>query len=82
MQRREVNTDVTLRYVPRSGARVVKFIHVHVCLHCDKVFRREEVEGRAHTTGLFLCPQCEVEGPLNIEIREMDESQSQLANGA
>lgn len=46
-------------------------LHVHVCLHCTAVFRREEVEGRVHTTGLFLCPRCEKEGPLNVEIRDM-----------
>lgn len=46
------------------------FLHVHVCLHCASVFRREEMEGRVHTTGLFVCPKCGREGPLNIEIRE------------
>lgn len=52
-------------------------LHVHVCLHCTAVFRREEVEGRVHTTGLFLCPKCDKEGPLNIEIRETNHSESQ-----
>lgn len=47
-------------------------LHVHVCLHCANVFRREEVEGRVHTTGLFICPKCGKEGPLNIEIREIN----------
>jgi hypothetical protein len=49
-------------------------LHVHVCLHCASVFRREEVEGRVHTTGLFLCPKCQMEGRLNIEIHEMDDA--------
>jgi hypothetical protein len=53
-------------------------LHVHVCIHCGNPFRREEVEGRAHTTGLFLCPKCEVEGPLNIEIREVNDASSLL----
>lgn len=53
-------------------------LHVHVCIHCGNSFRREEVEGRVHTTGLFLCPKCEVEGPLNIEIHEVDAAESQL----
>lgn len=48
-------------------------LHVHVCIHCGTPFRREEVEGRVHTTGLFVCPQCKAEGPLNIEIREVDD---------
>ena len=47
-------------------------LHVHVCLHCAAIFRREEVEGRVHTMGLFLCTKCGREGPLNIEIREID----------
>lgn len=29
-------------------------------------------------TGLFLCPKCEVEGPLNIEIHEVDDDESQV----
>jgi hypothetical protein len=58
-------------------------LHVHVCSHCTHVFRREEVEGRVHTTGLFICLRCGREGPLNIEIREMndDESQEVTAGG-
>lgn len=53
-------------------------LHVHVCIHCESPFHREEVEGRVHTTGLFLCPKCEVEGPLNIEIHEVDDDESQV----
>lgn len=53
-----------------------QLLHFHVCTHCSSPFRREEVEGRVHTTGLFLCPKCEVEGPLNIEIREVDNETS------
>jgi predicted RNA-binding Zn-ribbon protein involved in translation (DUF1610 family) len=71
-----------LMVLQRPNELGLKFIHVHICVHCGKAFRREEVEGRGHTTGLFLCPQCGVEGPLNIDIREINESQSHLANGA
>ncbi len=53
-----------------------QLLHVHVCLHCGSVFRREEVEGRVHTTGLFVCPKCGNEGPLNIEIHEVDDEKS------
>ncbi len=48
------------------------FLHVHVCVHCRSAFRREEFEDRAHTTGIYLCPKCGVESPLNIEIRAAD----------
>ena len=34
-----------------------------------------ELEGRAHTTGIFACPKCGSERPLNLEIREMKESE-------
>jgi len=53
------------------------FVHVHACVHCGSAFRREEMEGRVHTTGLFLCTKCGREGPLNIEIREINDSESQ-----
>jgi hypothetical protein len=52
-------------------------LHVHVCLHCAALFRREEVEGRVHTTGLFVCPKCGEEGPLNIEIHEVGNDEIQ-----
>ena len=50
-------------------------LHFHVCKHCGAATRREEFEGRALTSGLFLCPKCGLEGPLNVEIREVQESQ-------
>ena len=53
-----------------------RLLHFHVCIHCGSSFRREAVEGRVHTTGLFLCPKCQVEGPLNIEIHEVDDDES------
>lgn len=48
-------------------------LHVHICVHCSAVFRREQVEGRVHTTGLFICSNCGKEGPLNIEICEIND---------
>ena len=53
-------------------------LHVHVCIHCANPFRREEVEGRVHTTGLFLCSKCGIEGPLNVEILEIRSDESQV----
>lgn len=55
--------------------------HVHVCAHCGRAFRREVFEGRMHDTGIFACPNCGTEGPLNIEIRELDEPESGHING-
>lgn len=47
--------------------------HVHMCVHCDSTFRREEYESRALTSGVYLCPKCGLEGPLNVVIREVEE---------
>jgi predicted RNA-binding Zn-ribbon protein involved in translation (DUF1610 family) len=47
-------------------------MHFHVCVHCGSPFRREEFEDGAQSTGIYFCPKCGVEGPLNIEIRAID----------
>jgi DNA-directed RNA polymerase subunit RPC12/RpoP len=57
---------------PKSKNPTDPFIHVHVCVNCGSALRREEFEDQAHTTGIYLCPKCGVEGPLNIEIRATD----------
>ncbi len=51
-------------------------LHFHVCVHCGGAFRREVFEGRALTSGIFLCPKCGLEGPLNVEIREAVEERT------
>ena len=43
-------------------------LYVHIWAHCSAVFRREQVEGRVHTIGLFICSNCGKEGPLNLDI--------------
>jgi hypothetical protein len=45
--------------------------HVHMCMHCSGIFRREEYESRALTSGIYLCPRCGLEGPLNVVIRKV-----------
>ena len=52
-------------------------LHFHVCIHCGSAFRRDEIGGRAITSEIFPCTKCGVEGPLNIEIREMNEPASE-----
>jgi len=56
------------------GKPTHSLLHVHVCVHCHNAVRREELEGRGHTTGVFPCPKCGIEGPLNLEIRDMNGS--------
>jgi predicted RNA-binding Zn-ribbon protein involved in translation (DUF1610 family) len=60
-----------------AGKSDTGLLHFHVCVHCGSAFRREELEGRAHATGIYTCPKCGVEGPLNIEIREIEESDAE-----
>lgn len=49
-------------------------IPVHVCIHCGATSRREAFEGRAITSGIFTCPKCGEDGPLNVEIRPASEA--------
>ena len=56
-------------------------IHVHVCTACGGAFRREAFEGRMHTTGIFQCPSCGTQGPLNLEIWSFSQIQVDLKPG-
>jgi predicted nucleic acid-binding Zn-ribbon protein len=49
-----------------------KLNHFHVCVHCGSAFRREEYVGRAITSGIYHCPKCGLDGPLNVEVREIE----------
>jgi predicted RNA-binding Zn-ribbon protein involved in translation (DUF1610 family) len=49
-----------------------RLLHFHMCVHCGSTFRREKYEGRALTSGIFSCPKCGLEGPLNVAIREVE----------
>jgi hypothetical protein len=57
-------------------------LHVHVCVHCGCALRREVFEGRSLTSGIYLCPKCGLEGPLNVEIRETDKPESGASKDA
>ncbi len=47
-------------------------IHVHVCVHCGKLLKREQFDGGQIASGIFHCPKCHLDGPLNVEIREIE----------
>jgi hypothetical protein len=51
-----------------------RFEHFHVCVQCGGAFHREEFGARAITSGMYTCPMCGHEGPLNVEIREVENS--------
>lgn len=50
-----------------------QYVHVHVCIYCGYLLRREEVDGLQVASGIFHCSKCELDGPLNMEIREATE---------
>jgi predicted RNA-binding Zn-ribbon protein involved in translation (DUF1610 family) len=50
-----------------------RFEHFHVCVQCGGAFRREEFGARAITSGIYTCPKCGHEGPLNVEIRAVED---------
>jgi predicted RNA-binding Zn-ribbon protein involved in translation (DUF1610 family) len=49
-----------------------RFEHFHVCVQCGGASRREEFGARAITSGIYTCPKCGHEAPLNVEIREVE----------
>jgi len=50
-----------------------RLIHAHVCIKCGHAIRREDVDSRQVASGMFHCPKCGLEGPLNVEIRDVAE---------
>jgi predicted RNA-binding Zn-ribbon protein involved in translation (DUF1610 family) len=54
-----------------SDRKIGELFHVHACIYCGFTRVREEVEIRELASGILHCPKCDLEGPLNVEIREM-----------
>jgi hypothetical protein len=54
-----------------------ELVHVHVCVYCGHARKREEIGAREMGSGIFHCPNCESNGPLNVEILERPESPMQ-----
>ena len=48
----------------------LELTHVHACIHCGHPRLREEIENREINSGILHCPKCDLDGPLNVEIRE------------
>ncbi len=46
--------------------------HFHACVHCGSVFRRDEFDSTAVTTGIYPCSKCGQDGPLNIVIQDVE----------
>ena len=47
-------------------------VHLHICIHCGHFRRREEVSDREISSGILNCPKCGLDGPLNIEIQDLE----------
>jgi predicted RNA-binding Zn-ribbon protein involved in translation (DUF1610 family) len=58
--------------VSSSNQKNPELHHFQVCIHCGSATRREEHEGQSVISGVYLCPKCGIEGPLNVVIREDD----------
>jgi hypothetical protein len=67
----------TMTANPSANENRLPLLHFHVCVHCNSTFRREAFEGRALTSGIFTCPKCGLDGPLNVEIRELREASAE-----
>jgi hypothetical protein len=62
--------------VEREGSRAEggpNLIHVHACIHCGYLLRREEVDSRQVASGVYYCPKCDLDGPLNVKILDAAE---------
>ena len=69
---RETESAPLQRNLPEHGS-CTEFVHVHVCVYCGRARRREEISGREMGSGIFHCPNCESNGPLNVEICNGDD---------
>jgi transcription elongation factor Elf1 len=46
-------------------------IHLHTCIHCGQMRYREDIGDHEINSGLIHCPGCGMDGPLNVEIRNL-----------
>ena len=66
---REVDSGSVLSGRMSRHGSTPELMHVHVCVRCGHTRRREEVTGQEMASGIFQCPNCDSNGPLNVEIR-------------
>lgn len=66
---RAVGNDSTLPARVSKQGYAPELVHVHVCVRCGHARRREEITGQEMASGIFQCPSCDSNGPLNVEIR-------------
>lgn len=61
---------MTMSNIDTLDERVAGFLHLHICVHCGHPRTREDVKVREVSSGILHCPKCDLDGPLNIEVRE------------
>lgn len=69
---RQTNKEGTSPMTNDSNVPQPRFEHFHVCVQCGGAFRREEFGARSITSGIYTCPKCGHQGPLNVQIREVE----------
>lgn len=45
-------------------------IHVHVCIRCGHMLRREEADSKGQVSGMIECPSCGESSPLNVQVED------------
>jgi hypothetical protein len=48
-----------------------ELMRFHVFIHCGHTRRCEKINIAEIRSGIFSCPVCGLDGPLNVEIREL-----------
>jgi len=51
--------------------------HYHACVHCGSLFRKEDFDAKTIATGLYPCAKCGLDGPLNIVIQRLEDSEDE-----
>jgi len=45
---------------------------VHICPRCGHILNLEEIDLKAITTGIVECPNCDWQGPVEIQVTDLD----------
>jgi transcription elongation factor Elf1 len=55
----------------RPDMTIVKqWVSAHKCPQCGHVLKLADIDLKAATTGIVVCPNCEGSGPIDIQIVE------------
>jgi hypothetical protein len=51
---------------------VKKWDSVHKCPQCGHILKLEDIDLKAATTGIVACPDCDLSGPIKIQVLERE----------